>query len=36
MLLLLDTDMHAGDATVFQDLGFDAKSYPKLPTTWNT
>ncbi|KAJ5766930.1 uncharacterized protein N7511_004546 [Penicillium nucicola] len=24
-----------GDATVYQDLGFDANSYPKLPTTWN-
>ncbi|KAJ5306184.1 hypothetical protein N7508_005199 [Penicillium antarcticum] len=25
-----------GDATVYQDLGYDAKSYPKMPTTWNT
>ncbi|KAJ5780555.1 hypothetical protein N7457_005715 [Penicillium paradoxum] len=24
-----------GDATVYQDLGYDAKNYPKLPTTWN-
>jgi hypothetical protein len=29
-------DALQGDATVYQDLGFDAKSYPKLPTTWNT
>ncbi|CAG8922151.1 unnamed protein product [Penicillium salamii] len=26
----------SGDATVYQDLGFHAKHYPKLPTTWNT
>ncbi|KAJ5334947.1 hypothetical protein N7452_007350 [Penicillium brevicompactum] len=25
----------SGDATVYQDLGFRAKNYPKLPTTWN-
>ncbi|CAG7918457.1 unnamed protein product [Penicillium olsonii] len=26
----------SGDATVYQDLGFRAENYPKLPTTWNT
>jgi hypothetical protein len=25
---------HLGDDTVFEDLGIDAKDYPKVPTTW--
>ncbi|KAF7181961.1 hypothetical protein CNMCM7691_001349 [Aspergillus felis] len=24
-----------GDETVYEDLGLDAKKYPKVPTTWN-
>ncbi|GIJ87526.1 hypothetical protein Asppvi_006434 [Aspergillus pseudoviridinutans] len=24
-----------GDETVYEDLGLDAKNYPKVPTTWN-
>ncbi|BCR87840.1 uncharacterized protein ACHE_40404A [Aspergillus chevalieri] len=24
-----------GDATVYQDLGLDAKNYPQVPTTWD-
>ncbi|KAJ5372513.1 hypothetical protein N7517_004519 [Penicillium concentricum] len=24
-----------GDETIYEDLGFHAKNYPKLPTTWN-
>jgi hypothetical protein len=27
-------DPHTGDETVYQDLGLDAKNYPKVPTTW--
>ncbi|CAI7577340.1 unnamed protein product [Penicillium glandicola] len=29
-------DALQGDATVYQDLGYHAKNYPKLPTTWNS
>lgn len=35
-LLALELNWNsAGDETVYQDLGFHAKNYPKLPTTWN-
>ncbi|KAJ5124295.1 uncharacterized protein N7515_008120 [Penicillium bovifimosum] len=29
-------DALSGDDTVFQDLGYDAKNYPELLTTWNS
>ncbi|KAJ5555179.1 hypothetical protein N7535_007620 [Penicillium sp. DV-2018c] len=29
-------DSLSGDETVFQDLGYHAKNYPKLLTTWNS
>ncbi|GLA28858.1 hypothetical protein CBS147346_8461 [Aspergillus niger] len=25
-----------GDDTIYEDLGLDAKNYPKVPTTWNS
>ncbi|KAJ5192556.1 hypothetical protein N7449_008698 [Penicillium cf. viridicatum] len=38
---LSDEDQHRvdslkGDETVYEDLGYQAKNYPKVPTTWNT
>ncbi|KAI2694820.1 hypothetical protein DTO012A7_6451 [Penicillium roqueforti] len=37
---MADEDEHRvdslqGDATVYEDLGYHAKNYPKVPTTWN-
>ncbi|KAJ5816475.1 hypothetical protein N7447_008708 [Penicillium robsamsonii] len=29
-------DALEGDETIYEDLGFHANNYPKLPTTWNT
>ncbi|KAJ6133230.1 hypothetical protein N7471_008445 [Penicillium samsonianum] len=29
-------DALKGDETVYEDLGYHAKNYPKVPTTWNT
>jgi hypothetical protein len=34
-MLCYVADPHTGDETVYEDLGLDAKNYPKVPTTWN-
>ena len=29
------TNFYLGDDTIYEDLGLDAKNYPRVPTTWS-